>query len=234
MTKKKSLKATKSNNSPTPLHTTNKITNDSKLNNMKTKEQIEEALILATSNPYNAENILDDSDAVIDIVNEFAEEWEDADCDGEDATPEQKEALDALLAKYTNQIYEVINKPHSIEYNHRDQRLEWYDANGYHFLSEFRPFTWWDVDVFNVLTEMGYSNEEADQLTKDIEDVLPFNLPSSDECFKLIESVLNGSKQINDLCNFCPVVCEDEIMELIKSGKDADAIYDEIIRMTEN
>ena len=201
---------------------------------MKTKEQIEEALILATSNSYNAEGILDDSDAVMEIVNEFTEEWEDADCDDEDATPEQKEALDALLAKYTDRIYDVINKPHSINFNHRDQKLEWYDANGYHFLSEFRPFVWWDVDVFNVLTEMGYSNEEANRFTEDIEDELPFNLPSSSECFKLIESILDGSKQVQDLCDFCYVVHEDDILELIESGKDAEAIYDEIIRMTEN
>ena len=97
---------------------------------MKTKEQIEEALILATSNPYNAEDILDDSDAIMEIVNEFAEEWEDADCDDEDATPEQKAELDALLAKYTDRIHDVINKPHSIEYSYYDQRLRWYDANG--------------------------------------------------------------------------------------------------------
>lgn len=200
---------------------------------MKTKEQIEEALILATSNPYNAEDILDNSDAVMEIVNEFAEEWEDADCDDEDATPEQKEALDALLDEYTDRIYDVINKPHSINYNHRYQKLEWYDADGYHFLSEFRPFVWWDVDVFNVLTEMGYSDEEANQFIEDIEDELPFNLPSSDECFKLIESVLDGNKQVQDLCDFCYVVCEDDIKELIESGKDAEAIYDEIIRMTE-
>lgn len=200
---------------------------------MKTKEQIEEALILATSNPYNAEDILDNSDAVMGIVNEFAEEWEDADCDDEDATPEQKEALDALLNEYTDRIYDVINKPHSINYNHRYQKLEWYDADGYHFLSEFRPFVWWDVDVSNVLTEMGYSDEEANQFIEDIEDELPFNLPSSDECFKLIESVLDGNKQVQDLCDFCYVVCEDDIKELIESGKDAEAIYDEIIRMTE-
>ena len=200
---------------------------------MKTKEQIEEALILATSNPYNAEDILDNSDAVMEIVNEFAEEWEDADCDDEDATPEQKEALDALLDEYTDRIYDVINKPHSINYNHRYQKLEWYDADGYHFLSEFRPFVWWDVDVFNVLTEMGYSDEEANQFIEDIEDELPFNLPSQDECIKLIESVLDGSKQVQDLCDFCYVVCEDDIKELIESGKDAEAIYDEIIRMTE-
>ena len=200
---------------------------------MKTKEQIEEALILATSNPYNAEDILDNSDAVMEIVNEFAEEWEDADCDDEDATPEQKEALDALLNEYTDRIYDVINKPHSINYNHRYQKLEWYDADGYHFLSEFRPFVWWDVDVSNVLTEMGYSDEEAIQFIEDIEDELPFNLPSSDECFKLIESVLDGNKQVQDLCDFCYVVCEDDIKELIESGKDAEAIYDEIIRMTE-
>ena len=200
---------------------------------MKTKEQIEEALILATSNPYNAEDILDNSDAVMEIVNEFAEEWEDADCDDEDATPEQKEALDALLNEYTDRIYDVINKPHSINYNHRYQKLEWYDADGYHFLSEFRPFVWWDVDVSNVLTEMGYSDEEANQFIEDIEDELPFNLPSSDECFKLIESVLDGNKQVQDLCDFCYVVCEDDIKELIESGKDAEAIYDEIIRMTE-
>lgn len=200
---------------------------------MKTKEQIEEALILATSNPYNAEDILDNSDAVMEIVNEFAEEWEDADCDDEDATPEQKEALDALLDEYTDRIYDVINKPHSISYNHRYQKLEWYDADGYHFLSEFRPFVWWDVDVFNVLTEMGYSDEEANQFIEDIEDELPFNLPSSDECFKLIESVLDGNKQVQDLCDFCYVVCEDDIKELIESGKDAEAIYDEIIRMYE-
>ena len=200
---------------------------------MKTKEQIEEALILATSNPYNAEDILDNSDAVMEIVNEFAEEWEDADCDDEDATPEQKEALDALLDEYTDRIYDVINKPHSINYNHRYQKLEWYDADGYHFLSEFRPFVWWDVDVSNVLTEMGYSDEEANQFIEDIEDELPFNLPSSDECFKLIESVLDGNKQVQDLCDFCYVVCEDDIKELIESGKDAEAIYDEIIRMTE-
>lgn len=201
---------------------------------MKTKEQIEEALILATSDPYNAEDILDDSDAVMEIVNEFAEEWEDADCDDEDATPEQKEALDALLAKYTDRIYDVINKPHSIKYNHRDQELEWYDANGYHFLSEFRPFVWWDVDIYNELIEMGYSNEEANQLTEDIEGELPFNLPSSGECFKLIESVLNGSKKLQDLCDFCYVVNEDNIAELIESGKDAEAIYNEIMRMTED
>lgn len=200
---------------------------------MKTKEQIEEALILATSNPYNAEDILDNSDAVMEIVNEFAEEWEDADCDDENATPEQKEALDALLDEYTDRIYDVINKPHSINYNHRYQKLEWYDADGYHFLSEFRPFVWWDVDVSNVLTEMGYSDEEAIQFIEDIEDELPFNLPSSDECFKLIESVLDGNKQVQDLCDFCYVVCEDDIKELIESGKDAEAIYDEIIRMTE-
>ena len=200
---------------------------------MKTKEQIEEALILATSNPYNAEDILDNSDAVMEIVNEFAEEWEDADCDDENATPEQKEALDALLNEYTDRIYDVINKPHSINYNHRYQKLEWYDADGYHFLSEFRPFVWWDVDVSNVLTEMGYSDEEAIQFIEDIEDELPFNLPSSDECFKLIESVLDGNKQVQDLCDFCYVVCEDDIKELIESGKDAEAIYDEIIRMTE-
>lgn len=200
---------------------------------MKTKEQIEEALILATSNPYNAEDILDNSDAVMEIVNEFAEEWEDADCDDEDATPEQKEALDALLNEYTDRIYDVINKPHSINYNHRYQKLEWYDADGYHFLSEFRPFVWWDVDVFNVLTEMGYSDEEANQFIEDIEDELPFNLPSSNECFKLIESVLDGNKQVQDLCDFCYAICEDDIEELIESGKDAEAIYDEIIRMTE-
>lgn len=219
---------------PPSLHTINKINQQLKLNIMKTKEQIEEALILATSDPYNAEDILDDSDAVMEIVNEFAEEWEDADCDDEDATPEQKEALDALLAKYTDRIYDVINKPHSIKYNHRDQELEWYDANGYHFLSEFRPFVWWDVDIYNELIEMGYSNEEANQLTEDIEGELPFNLPSSGECFKLIESVLNGSKKLQDLCDFCYVVNEDNIAELIESGKDAEAIYNEIMRMTED
>ena len=200
---------------------------------MKTKDQIEEALILSTCNPYNAEDILDNSDAIMEIVNKFAEEWEDADCDDEDATPEQKEALDVLLTKYTDRIYDVINKPHSISYNERYQKLEWYDADGYHFLSEFRPFVWWDVDVFNVLTEMGYSNEEANQFIEDIEDELPFYLPSSNECFKLIESVLDGNKQVQDLCDFCYVVCEDDIKELVESSKDAEAIYDEIIRMTE-
>ena len=201
---------------------------------MKTKEQIEEALILATSNPYNAEDILDNSDAVMEIVNEFAEEWEDADCDDEDATPEQKEALDALLNEYTDRIYDVINKPHSINYNHRYQKLEWYDADGYHFLSEFRPFTWWDIDVFNVLTEMGYSDEEANQFIEDIEDELPFNLPSSNECFKLIESVLDGSKQFEDLYYFCDRIDTDTYAELMESGQDAESIFDEIHGMTED
>ena len=201
---------------------------------MKTKEQIEEALILATSNPYNAEDILDNSDAVMEIVNEFAEEWEDADCDDEDATPEQKEALDALLDEYTDRIYDVINKPHSINYNHRYQKLEWYDADGYHFLSEFRPFTWWDIDVFNVLTEMGYSDEEANQFIEDIEDELPFNLPSQDECIKLIESVLDGSKQFEDLYYFCDRIDTDTYAELMESGQDAESIFDEIHGMTED
>ena len=201
---------------------------------MKTKEQIEEALILATSNPYNAEDILDNSDAVMEIVNEFAEEWEDADCDDEDATPEQKEALDALLDEYTDRIYDVINKPPSISYNHRYQKLEWYDADGYHFLSEFRPFTWWDIDVFNVLTEMGYSDEEANQFIEDIEDELPFNLPSQDECIKLIESVLDGSKQFEDLYYFCDRIDTDTYAELMESGQDAESIFDEIHGMTED
>lgn len=200
---------------------------------MKTKQQIEEALILATSNPYNAEDILDDSDAVMEIVNEFAEEWEDADCDDEDATQEQKEALDALLAKYTDRIYEVINKPHSIKYNHRDQKLEWYDANGLQRFSEFRPFTWWDIDVYNVLNELGYDSDEIDKFMDELKNELPFDIPSQDECIELIESVLDGSKQIEDLHYFCDRICTDTYVELIQSGQDAESIFDEIHNLTE-
>lgn len=200
---------------------------------MKTKEQIEEALILATSNPYNAEDTLDNSDAVMEIVKEFAEEWEDADCDEEDATPEQKEALDAILNKYAERILEVINAPHSINFDNYRQRLEWYDADGHHFFSEFRPFTWWDIDVFNALNEMGYDPDEIEQLCKDIADALPFSLPSQDECIELIESVLNGSKTAEDLRDFCPLFDTDTYTDLIVSGKDAEDIFDEIHNLTE-
>lgn len=201
---------------------------------MKTKEQIEETLILATSNQSNAIDTLDDSDAITEIVNEFAEEWQDADCDNEDATPEQKEALDNILNKYTNRIYDVINEPHSIKYINRSQTLEWYDVDGYHFLSEVRPFVWWDVDIYNVLIEIGYDSDEANRLYDRIEKVLPFNLPSTDECLKLIEAVLDGTKQIDDLCNYCYIIPTDTIAELVESGKDAESILDEIARMTEN
>lgn len=201
---------------------------------MKTKEQIEEALILATSNLYNAEDILDDSDAVMEIVNEFAEEWEDTDCDDEDATPEQKEALDALLAKYTDRIYDVINKLHSIKYSYYDQRLRWYDANGLQGFSEFRPFTWWDIDVYNVLNELGYDSDQIDKFMDELKNELPFDLPSQDECIKLIESVLDGNKQVEDLHYFCDRIDTDTYAELIESGQDAESIFDEIHSMTEN
>lgn len=201
---------------------------------MKTKQQIEDALVLATSNTSNAIDTLDDSDAIMEIVNEFAEEWQDADCDEEDATPEQKEALDNILNKYTNRIYDVINEPHSIKYINRNQTLEWYDVDGYHFLSEVRPFVWWDVDIYNVLIEMGYDSDETNRLYDRIEKVLPFNLPSTDECLKTIEAVLDGTKQIADLCNYCYIIPADTIAELVESGKDAESILDEIVRMTEN
>ena len=201
---------------------------------MKTKEQIEEALILATSDPYNAEDILDDSDAIMEIVNEFAEEWEDADCDDEDATPEQKAELDALLAKYTDRIHDVINKPHSIEYSYYDQRLRWYDANGLQGFSEFRPFTWWDIDVYNVLNELGYDSNQIDKFMDELKNELPFDLPSQDECIKLIESVLDGSKQVEDLHYFCDRIDTDTYAELIESGQDAESIFDEIHSITEN
>lgn len=201
---------------------------------MKTKEQIEEALILATSNPYNAEDILDDSDAVMEIVKEFAEEWEDADCDEEDATPEQKEALDAILNKYAEQILEVINAPHSINFDNYRQRLEWYDADGHHFFSEFRPFTWWDIDVYNVLNELGYDSDEIDKFMDELKNELPFDLPSQDECIKLIESVLDGGKQVEDLHYFCDRIDTDTYAALIESGQDAESIFDEIHSMTEN
>lgn len=201
---------------------------------MKTKQQIVDALVLATSNTSNAIDILDDSDAIMEIVNEFAEEWQDADCDEEDATPEQKEALDNILNKYANRIYDVINEPHSIKYINRNQTLEWYDVDGYHFLSEVRPFVWWDVDIYNVLIEMGYDSDETNRLYDRIEKVLPFNLPSTDECLKTIGAVLDGTKQIADLCNYCYIIPADTIAELVESGKDAESILDEIVRMTEN
>lgn len=77
--------------------------------NMKTKQQIENALILATANLLNTRDVLGSSEEVNEIVRQFLEEWEDAECDEEGATPEQNEVLDAILDKYTQKIYETIN-----------------------------------------------------------------------------------------------------------------------------
>ena len=77
--------------------------------NMKTKRQIEDALILATANPNNAQDVFGSSEAVNAIIRQFLDEWEDAECDEDGATPEQNEVLDAILDKYTQKIYETIN-----------------------------------------------------------------------------------------------------------------------------
>lgn len=202
---------------------------------MKTKGQIEEALILATANPCLAE--LDNSNEIMGYVHEFVSEWEKVGEDleeKEDLTPEQNEMLDALLDKYTELIYKAINAPHSIEYSYYDQRLRWYDANGLQGFSEFRPFTWWDIDVYNVLNELGYDSDEIDKFMDELKNELPFDLPSQDECIKLIESVLDGSKQVEDLHYFCDRIDTDTYAELIESGQDAESIFDEIHSMTEN
>lgn len=76
---------------------------------MKTKQQIENALILAIANPNNAQDVFGSSEAANVIVRQFLEEWEDAECDEDGATPEQNEVLDAILDKYAQKIYETIN-----------------------------------------------------------------------------------------------------------------------------
>ena len=77
--------------------------------NMKTKQQIENALILATANLLNTRDVLGSSEEVNAIIRQFLEEWEDAECDEDGATPEQNEVLDAILDKYAQKIYETIN-----------------------------------------------------------------------------------------------------------------------------
>ena len=76
---------------------------------MKTKQQIENALILATANLLNTRDVLGSSEEVNAIIRQFLEEWEDAECDEDGATPEQNEVLDAILDKYAQKIYETIN-----------------------------------------------------------------------------------------------------------------------------
>ena len=71
-------------------------------------QEIEEALILATSNANAALRSIYHNDEIYDLVYEFVDEWEELECDPEGANDEQLKQQDELINDFAQRIYEEM------------------------------------------------------------------------------------------------------------------------------
>lgn len=77
-------------------------------NKKNSLQEIEEALILATSNANAALRSIYHNDEIYDLIYEFVDEWEELECDPEGANDEQLKQQDELINDFAQRIYEEM------------------------------------------------------------------------------------------------------------------------------
>ena len=78
------------------------------LNKKNSLQEIEEALILATSNTNAALRTIYYNDEIYDLFYEFVDEWEELECDPEGANEEQLKQQEELINDFAQRVYEEM------------------------------------------------------------------------------------------------------------------------------
>lgn len=74
---------------------------------MITRKEIEEALILATSNINDGFKAINANEVDRAVIEEFVRRWDELECDPQGASAEQSEEQDELIDRYTDIIIEA-------------------------------------------------------------------------------------------------------------------------------